>query len=101
MVNLNAGWREIPRGGLILDAGNSVEYETGAWRAQRPIFLVENCIQCFQCWAFCPDSSVMVRDEKVVGFDLVHCKGCGICAEICPAKPKAIEMAPENKFAGE
>ena len=40
----------------------------------------------------------MIKDGKVCGMDLVHCKGCGICASICPVKPKkAIEMVKEEK----
>ncbi|GAI83538.1 unnamed protein product, partial [marine sediment metagenome] len=30
-------WKEIPLGGLILEAGNAEEYETGSWRTYRPI----------------------------------------------------------------
>ncbi|MCK4909669.1 MAG: 4Fe-4S binding protein, partial [Planctomycetes bacterium] len=40
---------------------------------------------------------VQVKDGKVVEFDLKYCKGCGICAEECPAKGKAITMVPEEK----
>ena len=29
------------------------------------------------------------------GFDLAHCKGCEICAEICPVD--AIAMVPEER----
>ncbi|MEA3375521.1 MAG: pyruvate synthase, partial [Chloroflexota bacterium] len=25
------GWKEIPIGGMILEAGNAVEYKTGDW----------------------------------------------------------------------
>jgi len=38
------GWREIPDGGLILEAGNAKEYRTGDWRSNRPIFDAEQCI---------------------------------------------------------
>ena len=27
-----------------------------------------------------------IENGKVVGIDLDHCKGCGICAEECPRK---------------
>jgi pyruvate ferredoxin oxidoreductase delta subunit len=33
------------------------------------------------------------------GFDLDHCKGCGICASVCPKD--AIEMVEEGKFLKE
>ena len=30
------GWKEIPLGGLILEAGNAEKYKTGGWRTYRP-----------------------------------------------------------------
>ncbi len=78
------GWREIPIGGLIIDAGNSEEYETGGWRSLRPIRDEEKCNNCMTCWAYCPDGVIQVEDGAVVGIDLAHCKGCGICARECP-----------------
>jgi len=38
------------------------------------------------CWVYCPDGAIQVENSKVVGIDLKHCKGCGICAEECPKK---------------
>jgi ferredoxin len=34
--------------------------------------------------------------EKMVGFDLEHCKGCGICAAICPVNAKVIRKVGEE-----
>ena len=45
----------------------------------------------------CPDSAILVEDAKVVGIDLEHCKGCGICAAECPPKVKAIKMVLERE----
>jgi len=84
------GWQELPIGGVILEAGNSVEYATGDWRAFRPVRGAAECTHCFQCWLFCPDSSILVdpQTETMIGFDLDHCKGCGICATVCPVNAK-------------
>lgn len=90
------GWKSIPLGGLILEAGNSVEYKTGGWRAFRPVRDAERCTNCLICWIFCPDSSIVVENEKFGRFDLDHCKGCGICAQQCPVK--CIEMVEEGKL---
>jgi pyruvate ferredoxin oxidoreductase delta subunit len=92
------GWKEIPIGGLILEAGNSETYETGSWRTFRPIWDSDKCIHCLQCWIYCPDSAIQVEGGKVKGIDLKHCKGCGICAVECPEKVKAIEMKEEAGF---
>ena len=93
------GWKDIPLAGLIEEAGNSVGYMTGGWRAFRPVRDAEKCIHCMICWVFCPDSSILVKDEKMVGFDLDHCKGCGICAAQCPTD--CIEMIEESEFVKE
>lgn len=88
------GWKKHPAGAAVLEAGNAKYYKTGGWRTLRPV-LEGRCNHCLQCWIFCPDSAVMVKDEKLVGFDLDHCKGCGICAESCALK--AISMVDEQK----
>jgi pyruvate ferredoxin oxidoreductase delta subunit len=92
------GWTDVPIGGMILEAGNSVEYHTGGWRAFRPVRGEAECTHCFQCWLFCPDSSILVdvENEKMVGFDLDHCKGCGICATVCPVNQRVIKKAEEE-----
>jgi len=87
------GWKEIPLGGLILDAGNSEKYETGSWRSSRPVLDMDKCSSCMLCWVYCPEGSIQVENQEVVGIDLDHCKGCGICARECPRK--AIAMIDE------
>jgi pyruvate ferredoxin oxidoreductase delta subunit len=86
--NVNA--KNIPRGAVIPAGGNAEDYETGGWRTKHPEVDMEKCINCLFCYMYCPDSSVIVKDGKLVGFDLSHCKGCGICAAECPKD--AIDM---------
>jgi pyruvate ferredoxin oxidoreductase delta subunit len=83
-------------GHFIPEAGNACYYSTGGWRSERPVRDEEKCTQCLFCYFYCPDSSVIVEDQKVVAFDLDHCKGCGICAAECPAD--AITMHLETDF---
>lgn len=92
---MKKGWRDLPLGGLILEAGNAEEYSTGGWRSLRPVIDFEKCTHCMLCWFFCPDSSILVRQGKVVGVALEHCKGCGICEAVCPVKIRAISMVEE------
>ena len=92
------GYKDIPIGGLIIEAGNAEKYETGSWRSFRPVRDDEKCIHCLICWIFCPDSAIIVESGKVVGLDLDHCKGCGICARECPKKVQAITMVKESEF---
>lgn len=88
-------WRELPIGALILEPGNSSEYETGSWRTFRPVIDMAKCTHCMFCWVYCPDSSIVVKDSRLVEVDLEHCKGCGICARECP--PKVITMVEESQ----
>ena len=94
------GYKDIPIGGLIVEAGNAQEYETGSWRTFRPVRDEEKCIHCLQCWIFCPDSAIPVKDGKVLPVDYTHCKGCGICARQCPEKVRAITMVKESEIEG-
>ena len=83
------------------------------WRAQ-------NCIQCNQCSYVCPHAVIrpflITADEKAgapnelttktpIGKGLegleykiqvspLDCTGCGLCANVCPAKEKALVMVP-------
>jgi pyruvate ferredoxin oxidoreductase delta subunit len=74
---------------------------TGSWRVERPVIDMSRCIPaktgkhaCHLCWLFCPDNVVGKELEPTI--DLEYCKGCGICAEECPAK--AITMVPDADF---
>ena len=85
---------EFPLGAVIPESGNSRDYVTGGWRSDRPERNDATCTQCLLCWIMCPDSAINTEDEKVTTFNLAHCKGCGVCANVCPVD--AIEMVPEG-----
>ncbi|OIP11399.1 MAG: hypothetical protein AUJ96_02300 [Armatimonadetes bacterium CG2_30_66_41] len=53
------------------------------------------CNMCGNCLVFCPDSSVLPRDDWGFDIDLDHCKGCGVCVEECPRD--AMSMVPEHE----
>ncbi len=67
--------------------GHSRKNLTGKWTNVYPV-INDNCITCLNCWIFCPDSAIIFENKVIV--DLNYCKGCGICAQVCPVG--AIEM---------
>jgi len=89
------GWRDLPRGGDLIEAGSSVKQKTGAWRTYRPVWDGEKCIHCLRCWILCPDSAVVVKDQKYDHVNLDYCKGCGICANDCPVDALAMKLERE------
>lgn len=90
------GWKEIPIGGKIVEAGNADQYKTGDWRTFLPKIDREKCINCLQCKLYCPDMAISSDDDGKLGeVNLDYCKGCGICSNICPVK--CIKMEKEEK----
>ncbi len=98
----------------------TTQYEKRGVAINVPEWIMENCIQCNQCAMVCPHASIrpfLVTAEELekapAGFeakkavgkelkdyafriqvDTLDCMGCGNCADICPAKKKALVMKP-------
>ena len=88
-------YRDLPQSSYSLQTTESVR--TGTWRTFRPIIDTKKCTRCYTCWKFCPDVSIEVREEgEYPRVDYDHCKGCGICANECPAG--AIQMVREDSI---
>ncbi|UCE91932.1 MAG: pyruvate ferredoxin oxidoreductase subunit gamma [Methanobacteriota archaeon] len=64
--------------------GSFVENKTGTWKVFRPEYDTEKCTMCNFCWFYCPEGCIY-RKEDHMDFDMDYCKGCGICANECPA----------------
>jgi pyruvate ferredoxin oxidoreductase delta subunit len=93
------GWKDLDFGDSVA-GGTAKDFKTGDWRSEKPVFDKEKCINCYFCWAYCPDSAIILdKDNKVAGINYDFCKGCGICAHECPTtkKGKALTMEPERK----
>ncbi len=82
-------------GAAITDVGSTEKNKTGGWRAFGPVWDKNKCTQCMLCWQYCPDTSIPEKDGKRLETDLDYCKGCGICANVCPVK--CIKMIKEEK----
>jgi 2-oxoacid:acceptor oxidoreductase delta subunit (pyruvate/2-ketoisovalerate family) len=83
-------WEELETGGAVA-ASEAVQPETAGWRTGlKPLADLDACINCLLCWLYCPDSAVLLDGTTFVGFDERYCKGCEICAEICPVNAVAM-----------
>lgn len=76
------------------------------WRSEKPLIDQVQCTLCLNCYMYCPDGTVYkVRDGEgvltAVAIDYDFCKGCGVCASVCPADCIAMvdEHAGENEGA--
>jgi pyruvate-ferredoxin/flavodoxin oxidoreductase len=95
-------------------------YEKRGIAVEIPEWKAENCIQCNQCAYICPHAAIrpFLLDEtemagvpngtatiKAIGKQFaglqfriqvapLDCTGCGNCADVCPAKEKALVMKP-------
>ena len=66
--------------------------ENAALREADRCFSCGTCNQCENCYLFCPDASILKRDEMLshqVDYDF--CKGCGICFAECPRRAISLE----------
>ncbi|MFQ6084698.1 MAG: 4Fe-4S binding protein [Candidatus Bathyarchaeia archaeon] len=71
-------------------------FKTGSTRTQRPITDTEKCNLDKLCWLYCPDGARSPDPDTYFAVDLDYCKGCGVCAAVCPEK--AITMQDELKW---
>ncbi len=74
-------------GPLTSKPGTSKKNKTGSWRTEtRPEFLHKNCIACRMCFMSCPEACISGGEKNTFTCDYSYCKGCGICAVLCPKK---------------
>ena len=83
-------WKEIPKGGTIISAGNSEENHTGSWSFRQPKIDNEKCIRCGLCVGVCPEQCIKMKEtkekpvQKEIQIDYDYCKGCFLCQGACP-----------------
>ncbi|MDR1638333.1 MAG: pyruvate:ferredoxin (flavodoxin) oxidoreductase, partial [Clostridiales bacterium] len=102
-------------------------YEKRGIAVDVPEWIPENCIQCNQCSYVCPHAAIRpflaTKDELGsapaqyqakqangkgleefqyrMQVDALDCLGCGNCAQVCPAKNKALVMKPIESQASQ
>ena len=86
---------ELPIGTIIpktttpsgekIGPGAAISRITGTWSHEKAYVDPEKCIQCLQCLFHCPEGTIH-RDGEKVQVIKKYCKGCGVCAAVCPVK---------------
>ncbi len=59
-------------------------------------FSCGHCNGCGNCWVFCPDMAVNMKEDGNPEYIYDYCKGCGICASECPRY--VISLVKEREF---
>lgn len=80
--------------GIIVEPGSSLNNKTGNWKTFEPLVDFKKCIHCMRCVMYCPDICIPTKNDKRLDTNMDYCKGCGICAEVCPVK--AINMVKKK-----
>ncbi len=91
-------WKELPPIPISLPIDGAIGI-TGDWRTFRPIIDQDGCNKCGICWMYCPEGSIINKEDGTFEVDLTYCKGCGICAKECPTNN--IEMKRESDITHE
>lgn len=101
-------------------------YEKRGIAVNIPKWVSENCIQCNQCSYVCPHAVIrpfLLTEEEAqnapagtevlngtkpyndfkfkIQVSALDCTGCGACANVCPAKEKALVMTPIDQLEDE
>ena len=101
----------------------TTQYEKRGIALEVPEWNADACLQCNQCSFVCPHSvlrpQLLTQEEWeaaperiqkqakkakgyegqyfYMGFSPLDCTGCGSCIQVCPSKPKALQMASLEK----
>jgi pyruvate-ferredoxin/flavodoxin oxidoreductase len=108
----------LPADGIFPTA--TTQYEKRGVAINIPEWIPANCIECNQCSFVCPHAAIRpalasgdelkkapgdfvtieAKGNELAGYNYriqvspLDCMGCGNCADICPAKEKALVMKP-------
>ena len=98
---------------------DTAKFEKRGIASEIPCWHANSCIQCGRCSVACPHASlrpvVFERDDKTpntftskkamltsgeyrMQVEPMDCTGCGVCAQVCPMKGKAITMESDSKL---
>ena len=79
--------------GRILKAG---KFEIELIRAvvERP----ETCSVCYRCVDACPYGAISIDNNNQIHVDVILCKGCGTCSNVCRSQTIQLRYYRDNSF---
>ena len=86
---------KINKAAVITNVGNSEIAKKVSFRNFKPVTDFSKCTKCGRCWQYCPDIAFKQNDKGYFENIERFCKGCGICAKLCPVK--CIKMVEVEK----
>jgi len=81
----------MKKAGLV-EPASSLKVKTGEWKVLQPAVNHQKCTKCFKCVVYCPDLCIEEKNSRITP-NLDFCKGCALCAKLCPVKAVIMEKA--------
>jgi heterodisulfide reductase subunit A len=79
----------------ILQAG---KYEIELIRAV--VEKQETCSKCYRCVEACPYKAISIDEDGKIAVDVIMCKGCGTCSNVCRSQTIQLRYYRDPGFDG-
>ena len=75
--------KKLSVGAVIREPGSTMTSNMSGWRSEMPIIQKQDkCLE--KAWLTCPDGAIFRDAQGKFKVNYKYCKGCGICAQVCP-----------------
>lgn len=75
---------------------NNEQYEIELIRAT--VDVQENCSRCYRCVEACPYGAISINEEGTVVVDMIDCRGCGTCNNVCRSQTIQLRYFRDQQY---